>query len=167
MRSLKLNPSAPRAAAAAVLLAFCAGCASTAATEPTTTSTTPATTTTVHYVPTYVTVDHHKVLLPVEAHNVPISPYNAEGQNIIITNTGFEPHRLFAVHAYPIVFTNLTDNTQVIKFYNFPNLPKPEVIPPGGNFSFRYGSQIALGYGNAAGSWRGLVYIDELAGIAG
>jgi hypothetical protein len=124
------------------------------------------TTTTIHYVPAYVTVGHHKVLMPVEAHNEPIQPYSGIGQNIIITKAGFEPDKLYALPQYPIVFTNLTNHTQVVKIYNFPNEPKPESIPPGGKFSFRYDAQISLIYGNGAGNWHGHLYIDTLAGLS-
>jgi hypothetical protein len=158
------------ALAVAGLTLSCAGCASGAAQPPpsTTSSTTlTITTTTVPYVRTYVTVGHRRVLLPVEAHNEPISPYSSQGQNIIITRTGFEPQRLYAVHNYPIDFTNLTDQEQVVKIYNFPSVPKAEPIPPGGTFSFRYGAQIALLYGNASGTWRGHLYIDLLVGVTG
>lgn len=169
MKGLKVRSSALAAAACAVLLALCAGCASTAQPTPsTTTSTAPdITTTTVHYVPTYVTVGKHKVLIPVEAHNEPISVSSSVGQNIIITKTGFEPEKLYAVHNLPIVFTNLTDETQVVKIYDFPKVPKPEAIPPGGTFSFRYGGQISLLYGNGSGTLRGHLYVDLLVGITG
>jgi hypothetical protein len=170
VRRLSVRSSIAAAAAGAVLLAFCAGCSSTAAPSgpSTTNSTTPdVTTTTVHYVPTYVTVGKHRVLMPVEAHNEPISPDSSQGQNIIITSAGFEPNKLYAVHNYPIVFTNLTDETQVVKIYDFPDVPKPEAIPAGGTFSFRYDAQISLLYGNESGTWRGHLYIDTLVGIAG
>jgi hypothetical protein len=169
MRSWNIRPSRRILALGALMLAVCGGCSTQAQSAPTSTSpstTLEITTTTVHYVPTYVTVGHRKVLMPVEAHNEPIRAYSNTGQNIIITKAGFEPDKLYALPQYPIVFTNLTDHTQVVKIYNFPNEPEPEAIPPGGKFSFRYDAQISLAYGNGSGTWHGHLYIDTLAGLS-
>jgi hypothetical protein len=137
-----------------------AGCsASTAASTSSTTTTPLITTTTIHYVPTYVSVGGHKVLLPTEAHHEPITGYSAEGQNIIITTHGFEPSKLYASRTAPVVFTNLTDGTQEVVFYSFPTVANSGGIAPGGSYTLHYSASITLAYGNRSGSDVGHLYI--------
>jgi hypothetical protein len=137
------------------------GCsAPTAApTSSTTPSTVLITTTTVHYVPRYVTVGGHAVLMPTEKGHEPITAYSAFGQNIIITTKGFEPSKLYAAATAPIVFTNLTDTTQEVVFHDFPNVANSGPIPPGKSYSLHYSDAINLGYGNRSESENGLLYI--------
>lgn len=154
----------PRAGAVALLALalMLAGCsASTAAPgSTTTTSATPLiTTTTVHYTPTYVTVGGRAVLVPTEANHEPITSESGEGQNIIITIKGFEPLKLFARDSAPVVFTNLTDVTQEVVFYNFPNVANSGAIAPGGAYTLHYSALISLAYGNRSGSDVGHLYI--------
>jgi hypothetical protein len=136
-----------------------AACSSGAGGTPTTTAPVKITTTTVRYVPHYVIVAGHRVKLPVEEHNDPISAYSAFGQNVIITNGGFAPHKLYARSKTPIVFTNLTDKVQEVVFHDFPSLSSSGPIKPAGSFSFEYTAVINVGYGNRSGSWGGLLYI--------
>jgi hypothetical protein len=141
-----------------------AGCSTaTAASNATSTSSTPSTvlitTTTVHYVPTYVSVGGHKVLMPTEKDHEPINAYSAFGQNVIITAKGFEPSKLYAADTAATVFTNLTDTTQEVVFYHFPNAANSGPIPPGGSYSLHYGGAIALVYGNRSGHDLGHLYI--------
>lgn len=156
--------------ASVVLLAglgvLATACATSAAAPSTTTTTiVDITTTTVHYVPTYVTVGTKKVLMPVEAHNEPISPYSNEGQNIVVVPSGFEPSKLYAVHKHPIVFTNLTTRPAIVVFYNFPNYPKPITIPSGGHVAIHYNAQISLAYTDGSHKQIGRLYIDTLPGL--
>lgn len=151
---------APLAIALGVALLL-AGCSTaTAASNATSTSSTVLiTTTTVHYVPTYVSVGGHRVLLPTEKDHEPISAYSAFGQNVIITATGFEPSKLYAADTAATVFTNLTDTTQEVVFYHFPNVANSGPIPPGGSYSLHYSAAIALVYGNRSGHDVGHLYI--------
>jgi hypothetical protein len=136
-----------------------AACSSSAGGAPTTTAPVKITTTTVHYVPRYVIVAGHRVKLPVEEHNDPISSYSSFGQNVIITKGGFAPHKLYAQSKTSIVFTNLTDKVQEVIFHDFPNVSSSGPIRPAGSFSFQYQAAINVGYSNRSGSWGGLLYI--------
>jgi len=153
-----------RAAALAVLVVSLAlaGCSSNSAGSTTSSSsstTQEITTTTAHYVAQYVNVGGHKVLLPTENGHEPITSATAIGQNIIITTKGFEPSKLYAASLTPIVFTNLTDVTQVVHFHAFPNIVNSRPIRPGRSWSFRYSKVIVLVYGSRSGSSLGLLYI--------
>ncbi|MGC9961453.1 MAG: hypothetical protein ABSE47_06070 [Acidimicrobiales bacterium] len=147
-------------AALALCIALGACSAGTGSSSATTSSTTLGiTTTTVNYVPQYVTVAGRKVLVPTEDHHEPISGYSSFGQNVIITAHGYEPHKLYAANITPIVFTNLTAATQVVYFHHFPNVSKSRPIRPGSSWSFSYPAAIVVAYGNRTGSWLGLLYI--------
>lgn len=144
----------------ALVLAGCSTSTSASTTSTTTTTSTPLiTTTTIHYVPRYVSVGGRTVLLPTEEHHEPITAYSAFGQDVIITNTGFEPSKLYALSKIPIVFTNLTDSTQEVVFYHSPTVATSGPIRPGGSYGFLYNATIALVYGNRTGSRLGHLYI--------
>jgi hypothetical protein len=154
-------PKSRRRAAALAVLALsvaAAGCSTSSATS-TTTTTQALTPTTVHYVPHFVTVAGHKVLLPTENGHVPINSYSSFGQNVIITSKGFEPFKLYAASKTPIVFTNLTASAQTVHFYDFPSLKNSPSIAPGRSWSFSYNAAINLGYGNPSGTEVGHLYI--------
>lgn len=136
-----------------------AGCSSNTTSDPTTSSSPHITTTTVHYVPRFVRVAGREVLVPTEQGHEPINAETSFGQNVIITATGFQPFKLYAAASTPIVFTNLTDSTQVVEFYDFPSLKDSKPIPPGMAWSFEYSGAINIGYGNRAGSHLGRLYI--------
>ncbi|MGO8876520.1 MAG: hypothetical protein ACLQNG_12255 [Acidimicrobiales bacterium] len=150
------------ALAVTVLSVVLAGCSAGGAGTTTQPSTTLAiTTTTVHYVPQYVSVGGHQVLVPTENDHVPISSATGIGQNVIITASGFEPAKLYAASGVPIVFTNLTDVTQVVHFHDFPTIDNSKPISPGGSWSFHYGAVVNVVYGSRAGSSLGLLYIGS------
>ena len=101
-------PKSRRRAAALAVLALsvaAAGCSTSSATS-TTTTTQALTPTTVHYVPHFVTVAGHKVLLPTENGHVPINSYSSFGQNVIITSKGFKA--LGQREVDPALYTELT-----------------------------------------------------------
>jgi hypothetical protein len=153
------------------LVAVLAGCSDSTAASPTratratgatraaTPTTALVTTTTLDVVPRYVSVGGHDVLMPTEEHHDAITAYSAFGQNVIITSTGFEPWKLYALSKTPIVFTNLTDVTQEVVFYHFPDVAHSGSIPPGGSYSFSYSAAMALVYGNHGGTDTGHLYI--------
>lgn len=147
---------------ALVLALALASCSSTS--DPLgSTSTTEATvtTTTTPYVPRYVHVDGHRVLLPTEQGHSPIGPDSGIGQNVIITASGFEPATLYSFSDEPIVFTNLTDVTQIVYFHDFPNLKRTKPIAPGAAWSFTYAASINVGYGNRSDSKFGQLRIGD------
>jgi hypothetical protein len=145
---------------ALALVGLLAGCSTRTSASTTSSSTTLAiTTTTIHYVPRYVSVGGRIVLMPTEDHHEPIQAYSNFGQNVIITNQGFEPSKLYAVRTSPVVFTNLTDQTQEVVFYHVPGTPNSGPIAPGGHYTFNYRFALALVYGNKSGSEHGHVYI--------
>lgn len=150
------------ALAVAVLSFLLAGCSAGAAGTTTQPSTTLAiTTTTIHYVPQYVSVGGHQVLVPTENNHVPIGSSTGIGQNVIITTSGSEPAKLYAASGVPIVFTNLTDATQVVHFRDFPTVAKSKPIAPGRSWSFQYGAVVNVTYGIGSGSSSGLLYIGS------
>jgi len=142
----------------ALLLTACSA-SSASGSASTTTSSPKITTTTLHYVPQYVIVAGHRVLMPTEKDHAPISTTTGVGQNIVITGKGFAPYTLYAANVTPIVFTNLTSVTQVVRFHHFPNISKSPPIPPGRSWSFSYGALISLVYSNVSGSHLGQLYI--------
>jgi hypothetical protein len=97
--------------------------------------------------------------MPTEEHHEPITAYSGFGQNIILATGGFAPDKLYAASTAPIVFTNLTNTTQEVVFYDFPNVANSGPIPPGRSWSLHYAAAIALLYGNRSGSETGHLYI--------
>ncbi len=152
-----IRSTAARSAAAGslALVVLLAGCSSSAPSDPTTSTSPRITTTTVHYVPRYVRVGGHEVLVPTEQGHEPVNPQTGFGQNIEITAAGFRPLKLYAAASTPIVFTNMTDRTQVVVFYDFPGLKQSRPIASGTTWSFQYSGAINLGYGNRSGSQTG------------
>jgi hypothetical protein len=144
------------------LAGLLAGCATNNAASTTSTSTSTTleiTATTVHYVPQYVSIAGHTILMPTEEHHEPIQAYSNFGQNVIITNVGFEPSKLYAAGTSPVVFWNLTDTTQEVVFYHVPGTANSGPIAPGGHYSFHYKYASALVYGNKSGSDVAHLYI--------
>jgi len=97
--------------------------------------------------------------MPTEEHHEPIQAYSNFGQNIIITNKGFEPAKLYAARTSPVVFWNLTDQTQEVVFQDVPGHSNSGPIAPGGHYSFNYQFAVALIYGNKTGSETAHLYI--------
>jgi hypothetical protein len=147
-------------AAVLALGGLLAACSTNTAASTTSTSTTlEITTTTVHYVPQYVSIAGHTILMPTEEHHEPIEAYSNFGQNVIITNQGFEPANLYASGTAPVVFWNLTDQTQEVVFYHVPGTASSGPIAPGGHYDFHYRFASALVYGNKSGSDVAHLYI--------
>jgi hypothetical protein len=164
----KARRALPASVAASLLAlggAACSTPSSAAGTRQTTSTFLQISTTTIPYVPHYMTVAGHKVLIPVESHNEPVSSYSNAGQSIIFTANGFAPAKLYASHTKPIVFTNLTSKAIVVKFYDWPNYPKPFVVPAGGTYAVHYDAQISLAYALVTGKDLGRLYIDTLPGV--
>jgi hypothetical protein len=155
------HPTPRRAVALGALALALAGCSAGSATQTTSSSTTlGTTTTTAHYVPQYVIVGGHiRVLIPTEQDHAPINTATGVGQNVVITTRGFAPYTLYAMSKTPIVFTNLTDVTQIVRFHDFPNVAQSPPIRPGRSWSFSYNAVIVVVYSNRSDSELGQLHI--------
>jgi hypothetical protein len=66
------------------------------------------------------------------------------GQQILITSTGFAPHQLFADVADTVTWTNLSGRGQQLVFVNFPY--SSPLIPPGAQFVWRPSTTVNIAY---------------------
>lgn len=80
-----------------------------------------------------VTVGGKSVTVPVDS-GKPVLPGVDDGQQIAITEGGILPSKLYANPSQAIVWTNLTNQSQQVKFDYF-SVTSP-VIPPGGTWSW-------------------------------
>jgi hypothetical protein len=85
----------------------------------------------------------------------PIDPTVDNGQQILITGSGFVPAQLFADVTEPVVWTNLSGVTQRITFDVFPVVSPP--IPPGAQFVWQPSTTLDIGYHSAAGKRGALI----------
>jgi hypothetical protein len=72
-----------------------------------------------------------------------------DGQQIVISATGFLPERLYSDPGSAIVWTNLTNQPQQILFDAF-TVTSP-VIPPGGSWSWKTQDSESIAYRSASG----------------
>jgi hypothetical protein len=130
-----------------------------ASTTPMTTATsgTTSTTTKVHLTgPTVsqiqgsktVAVGGKTVTVPTDG-NKPVNPSVDDGQQIIISATGFLPAKLYSNPGSAIVWTNLTNQPQQVMFNAFA-VTSP-VIPPGGTWSWTTQDSESIAYRSASG----------------
>jgi hypothetical protein len=80
-----------------------------------------------------VTVGGKSVTVPIDD-GKPVLPGVDDGQQIVISAGGILPSKLYANPSQAIVWTNLTDQSQQVKFDYF-SVTSP-VIPPGGTWSW-------------------------------
>jgi hypothetical protein len=132
----------------------------TAATSASSTpTTTPATTTTTKIPltgPSVTKIDASKtvavggktVTVPTDG-GKPIVQGVDDGQQIVISSTGFLPERLYSDPGSAIVWTNLTNQPQQILFDAF-SVTSP-VIPPGGSWSWKTQDSESIAYRSASG----------------
>jgi len=95
-----------------------------------------------------VAVGGKTVTVPTDG-NKPVNPSVDDGQQIIISATGFLPAKLYSNPGSAIVWTNLTDQPQQVLFNAFP-VTSP-VIPPGGSWSWKTGDSESIAYRSASG----------------
>jgi hypothetical protein len=94
---------------------------------------------------------------PREVAGRPINPVIDAGQQIAITDQGFQPARLDANDLLPVVWTNLTSSPQQLIFVALP--VKSKVIPVGGQFVWNaQGAGLSVAYRSASG-FRGVVQL--------
>jgi hypothetical protein len=72
-----------------------------------------------------------------------------DGQQIVISATGFLPERLYSDPGSAIIWTNLTNQPQQILFDAF-SVTSP-VIPPGGSWSWKTQDSESIAYRSASG----------------
>ena len=89
------------------------------------------------------------VAVPTERASHPISSTIDDGQQIIISATGFLPPRLFSKPGIAVTWTNLTDEPQQVIFDYLP--VKSPLIPPGGTFSWTSASSQSVAYKTGSG----------------
>lgn len=85
----------------------------------------------------------------------PINPTVDNGQQILITSSGFVPAQLFADVTKPVVWTNLSGTTQQVIFDVFPVHSPP--IPPGAQFIWQPSTTVDIGYHSASGTKGALI----------
>jgi hypothetical protein len=105
------------------------------------------------------TVDPGHVVVPVagisttvprEVPDRPINPVIDAGQQIVITAQGFEPKRLDASDALPVMWTNLSNAPQQLVFVALP--VRSKVIPVGGQFVWNaHGVALSVAYHSVSG----------------
>ena len=79
----------------------------------------------------------------------PINPQVDDGQQIVISASGFLPARLYSNPGQAIVWTNLTDQPQRVMFDAFP-VTSP-VIAPGSTWSWKTQDSESIAYRSASG----------------
>jgi plastocyanin len=128
---------------------------STSGSSSTTTSVlTPALTT-----PT-VDLGGHTYAVPTEDGVHAIDPSVATGGQIVLTDQGFLPHRLFVQLGQKITWTNLSSHPVRITFLHLP--VKSGLIPVGGTFTYSSPTLINFEYGSSS-RYHGLVAIGAFA----
>ena len=100
-----------------------------------------------------VTVGGKVVAVPTERASHPISSTIDDGQQIIISATGFLPPRLFSKPGIAVTWTNLTDEPQQVIFDYLP--VKSPLIPPGGDVLVDVGVLAVRRLQNRLGTARG------------
>jgi hypothetical protein len=151
----------PCVLAALPLTLALAGCSSSptkGATEPTSTTTsvlTPALTSKA------ITIDGHSYAVPSEDGVHAIDPSVATGGQIVLTDKGFLPYRLFVQLKQVVTFTNLSSHPVRITFLHLP--VKSGVIPVGGTFTYSSPTLLNFEYVSSSG-YHGVMAIGAFAG---
>ncbi len=137
--------------AAALALAGCSSGSNQAAPSTTTTSViTPA------IISKTITINGHTYPVPSEDGIHAIDPSVDTGGQIILTNKGFLPYRLFVQLKQKITWTNLSSHPVRITFLHQP--VKSGLIPVGGTFSWSSATLINFAYVSSSG-YHGIVAI--------
>lgn len=131
---------------------------STSTTGPTSQSTAPSTTSPTIPVtgPSLATIDSSKtvtvagktVKVPIDSGRA-ITQNVADGQQIIISASGFLPQKLYSTPSEWIVWTNLTNQSERVMFDYF-SVTSP-VIPPGGTFRWKSAASESIAYQSSTG----------------
>ena len=134
-----------------------AGCSSSPShsAAPSSSSTTTSVLTPAVLTPT-VSINGHTFQVPTEDGIHPIDPSVATGGQIILTNRGFVPYRLFVQLNQKVTWTNLSSHPVRITFLHLPI--KSGVIPVGGTFTYSSPAFINFAYVSSSG-YHGIVAI--------
>jgi hypothetical protein len=103
-----------------------------------------------------VTINGHSYPVPSEDGVHAIDPTVATGGQIILTNKGFLPYRLFVQLSQVVTWTNLSSHPVRITFLHLPN--KSRLIPVGGTFTYSSPRLINFEYTSSTG-YHGIVAI--------
>lgn len=141
-------------ALAAVVGTGCSGAGgSQGQTATTTTVLTPAIET-----PT-TTIHGHTYTVPTEPGVPVINPAVATGNQIVLTDKGFVPYRLFANLNEKVTWTNLSSHPVTITFLHVPGA-RPKRLAVGGTFTYSSATLANFVYVSSSG-YRGLVAIGD------
>jgi len=154
-----------RFSVAALLLAgtaVLAGCSSSPSTASGTTPSSTSSTVFTQTLPTlpgaidmsnghqYVVIDGKHVELPTERGTRAIDQTVDDGEQIMVTPSGFWPEQLFAAPHETVVFTNLTGEPQTITF-EYSSIRSNVIAPAGGTWTWEADGVISYRYNNAKG----------------
>jgi hypothetical protein len=122
-----------------------------------TTTTKPTTTTTAQVIvsPT-LTIDGKTVKVPTEDGTDPIKSFGDTGQQVLLTSSGVLPLSLYASQNQPVTWTNLTSHPVTLTLVHVPGVA-PQVIAPGGSYSWNPVNVLSFAYTSSAGG-HGAVY---------
>ena len=141
-------------------LAGCSASPSSTADPPTTFSVTaPSVPTPAITTPT-VTIDGRTYPTPTEVAGRAIDPLVATGDQIVLTNKGFVPYRLFAQLDQTITWTNLSSHPVRVTFLHLP--VRSGVIPVGGTFTYSSKTLINFIYVSSSG-YHGVVAVGAFS----
>jgi hypothetical protein len=160
------NHSRPLALAglALAVLVSLSGCSSSPSGPAKAAGTTRSTTTTSLLAPAIlskqVTIDGHTYAVPSEDGVHAIDPSVATGGQIILTNKGFLPYRLFVQLKQVITWTNLSSHPVRITFLHLPD--KSKLIPVGGTYTFSSPTLLNFEYTSSSG-YHGIVAIGAFS----
>jgi hypothetical protein len=141
-------------AAVGPILAGCSSSPSTSAAPPASSTTTSVLTPAI-LTPT-VTIGGHTYQVPTEVPNQSIDPSVASGGQIVLTNRGFLPWRLFAQTSQKITWTNLSSHPVRITILHLGI--ESSTIPVGGTFTYSSPTLVNFQYVSSSG-YHGIVAI--------
>ena len=140
----------------ALLLSSCASGSPPAASAAKSTTTTSVLTPAV--ISRTIVIHGHSYPVPSEDGVHAIDPSTDTGGQIILTNKGFLPYRLFADLKQKVTWTNLSSHPVRITFLHQP--VKSKLIPVGGTFSYSSPTLINFEYVSSSG-FHGIVSIGS------
>jgi hypothetical protein len=149
------------AVAALALVATLAGCSSQATPAASSASSTTTSVLTPAVISRNLVVDGHSYPVPSEDGVHAIDPSVATGGEIVLTNNGFLPYRLFAQLKQKITWTNLSSHPVRITLLHLPE--KSGLIPVGGTFTYSSATLINFAYTSSSG-YHGVVAIGAFTG---
>ena len=96
-----------------------------------------------------VIIQGSPVAVPTQYGGRPVSPLVDDGQQVIISATGFMPVRLFSAPGAAVTWTNLTNQSEQVMFDHL--AVSSPVISPGGTWSWTTVSSQSISYHSVTG----------------